>query len=165
MEIGEIYMLDKLDKFDRSILQLIQTEANLNTSEIANKVGLTQPPCWRRIKRLEELGLIQSRVALLNQEKLGLNVTVFARVKLAAHNRHMLPEFEEEINTFPEVLECYTMMGEYDFLLKIVTRDIQSYENFFRKHLSQMTAFHDVNSNVALSKVKYTTALPLNLVD
>jgi Lrp/AsnC family transcriptional regulator len=158
-------MLDKLDAYDRNILKILQTDASLNTSEIANRVGLTQPPCWRRIKRLEELGLIEARVALLNQKKLGLNVTVFARVKLAAHNRHLLPEFEEEINTFPEVLECYTMMGEYDFLLKIVTRDIESYEYFFRTHLSQMTAFHDVNSNVALTKVKYTTALPLHLVE
>jgi Lrp/AsnC family transcriptional regulator len=155
----------KLDKYDRNILKILQTDASLNTSEIANRVGLTQPPCWRRIKRLEELGLVEARVALLDQKKLGLNVTVFARVKLAAHNRHLLPEFEEEINTFPEVLECYTMMGEYDFLLKIVTRDIESYEKFFRKHLSQMTAFHDVNSNVALSKVKYTTALPLDLIE
>ena len=158
-------MTNKLDSYDRKILKIIQIDASLNTSEIANQVGLTQPPCWRRIKRLEELGLIETRVALLNQKELGLNITVFARVKLAAHNRHMLPEFEEEINNFPEVLECYTMMGEYDFLLKIVTRDIESYEYFFRTHLSQMTAFHDVNSNVALSKVKYTTALPLDLVE
>ena len=155
----------KLDKFDRMILQLIQVDTSLSTAEIANRVGLTQPPCWRRIKRMEEQGLIDARVALLDQRKLGLNITVFARVKLAAHNRHMLPEFEEEINRFPEVLECYTMMGEYDFLLKIVTRDIESYENFFRKHLSQMSAFHDVNSNVALTQVKYSTALPLELLD
>jgi len=120
----------KLDNYDRNILKIMQADASLNTTEIAGRVGLTQPPCWRRIKRLEELGLIRSRVALLDQQKLGLNVTVFARVKLAAHNRHLLPEFEEEINTFPEVVECYTMMGEYDFLLKIVTRDIESYEFF-----------------------------------
>lgn len=155
----------KLDAYDRHILGLLQTDASLNMTEIANRVGLTQPPCWRRIKRLEDLGLIEAKVALLNQEKLGLNVTVFARVKLAAHNRHRLPEFEREINVFPEVLECYTMMGEYDFLLKIVTRDIASYETFIRKNLSQMTAFHDVSSNVALSKIKYTTALPLDLVE
>jgi Lrp/AsnC family transcriptional regulator len=158
-------MLDKLDKFDRLILQHLQMDASLSTAEIANRVGLSQPPCWRRIRRMEELGLIDARVALLDQGKLGLNITVFARVKLAAHNRHMLPEFEEEIQRFPEVLECYTMMGEYDFLLKIVTKDIQSYESFFRKHLSQMSAFHDVNSNVALTQVKYTTALPLELLD
>lgn len=155
----------KLDAYDLHILGILQTDASLNMTEIANRVGLTQPPCWRRIKRLEDLGLIESKVALLNQEKLGLNVTVFARVKLAAHNSHRLPEFEREINVFPEVLECYTMMGEYDFLLKIVTRDIASYETFIRKNLSQMTAFHDVSSNVALSKIKYTTALPLDLVE
>lgn len=155
----------KLDAYDRHILGILQTDASLNMTEIANRVGLTQPPCWRRIKRLEDLGLIEAKVALLDQKKLGLNVTVFARVKLAAHNRHLLPEFEQEINVFPEVLECYTMMGEYDFLLKIVTRDIASYETFIRKNLSQMTAFHDVSSNVALSKIKYTTALPLDLVE
>ncbi len=158
-------MLLKLDAYDRHILRIMQTDASLNMTEIANRVGLTQPPCWRRIKRLEELGLIEAKVALLDQEKLGLNVTVFARVKLAAHNRHLLPEFEREINVFPEVLECYTMMGEYDFLLKIVTRDIASYETFIRKNLSQMTAFHDVSSNVALTKIKSTTALPLDLVE
>jgi Lrp/AsnC family transcriptional regulator, cysteine-sensing transcriptional activator len=154
-------MLSKLDKLDRQILQLIQVDASLSAAEIADKIGLTQPPCWRRIKRLEEEGLIESRVALLNEKKLGLNVTVFARVKLSVHGKKSLSEFEDEISSFAEVLECYTMMGEYDFLLKIVTQDIEAYEIFFRKQLSQMPTVQEIHSNVALSKIKYTTVLPV----
>ena len=151
----------KMDAMDRRILGLIQSDASLGTAEIADKVGLTQPPCWRRIKRLEESGLIEKRVGLLNQQKLGLTVTVFARIRLSAHGRQSLPEFEADISSFPEVLECYTMMGEFDFLLKIVTRDIEHYEVFFRKHLSQMPTVHEIHSNVAMSQIKFTTELPL----
>lgn len=154
-------MLDQMDKLDRNILGLIQSNASLSVTEIADQVGLTQPPCWRRIKRLEELGIIEKRVGLLNQKQLGLNVTVFARIKLSAHGKKSLPEFEQEISAFPEVLECYTMMGEYDFLLKIVSRDIERYETFFRKQLSQMPTVQEIHSNVALSKIKFTTELPI----
>ena len=158
-------MTIKLDNLDRRILSLIQADAGLGTSEIAERIGLTQPPCWRRIRRLEESGLIDRRVALLNQEKMGLTVTVFARIKLSAHGRQSLPEFEAQISSFSEVMECYTMMGEYDFQLKIITRDIESYERFFRTHLSQMPTVQEIHSNAALSKVKFTTELPLHLVE
>ena len=154
-----------MTKLDRKILLLIQDDGNLGTSEIAERVGLTQPPCWRRIRRLEEAGLIDRRVAILNQKLLGLAVTVFARIKLSAHGRQSLPEFEAEITSFSEVMECYTVMGEYDFLLKIVTRDIDSYEHFFRKHLSQMPTVQEIHSNAALSTIKFTTELPLHLVE
>ncbi|QIB64608.1 Lrp/AsnC family transcriptional regulator [Kineobactrum salinum] len=155
-------MRDKLDKMDRHILYLLQRDAGLSAAEIADKVGLTQPPCWRRIKRLEDLGIIQKRVALLDQRKLGLNVTVFARVKLSAHGKRSLPEFEEQIRELPEVLECHTVMGDYDFLLKIVTRDIDTYETLFRQKLSQMPTVQEIHSNAALSRIKLTTELPLD---
>ena len=154
--------MEKLDAIDRRILALIQADASLTSAEIAERAGLTQPPCWRRIRRLEETGVIEKRVGLLNQRKLGLNVTVITRIKLSAHGRQALPEFEADISAFPEVLECYTMMGEYDLLLKIVTRDIAHYEAFFRKHLSQMPTVQEIHSNVALSQIKFTTELPLD---
>ena len=110
---------------------------------------------------LEEDGLIESRGALLNEKKLGLNVTVFAHVKLSVHGKKSLSQFETEIGSFAEVLECYTMMGEYDFLFKIIARDIEAYEIFFRKQLSQMFTVQKIHSNVALSKIKYTTAFPI----
>jgi Lrp/AsnC family transcriptional regulator len=155
----------KLDRLDRRILALLQRDASLNTAEIAERVGLTQPPCWRRIKRLEDAGVIQRRVALLDQRKLGLTVTVFARVKLSAHGKRSLPEFEEQISQLPEVLECHTVMGDYDFLLKIVTKDIDSYEMLFRKKLSQMPTVQEIHSNAALSRVKITTELPVDHAD
>jgi len=152
----------ELDKIDRKILALLQHDASLSASEIAERVNLSQPPCWRRIKRLEENGVIQRRVALLDQRLLGLNVTVFARIKLSAHGKKSLPEFEKQISEIPEVLECHTVMGDYDFLLKIVTRDIDTYETLFRKKLSQMPTVREIHSNAALSRIKITTKLPLD---
>ena len=108
--------------------------------------------------------MIKNRVGLLDQRKIGLNVTIFTRVRLSAHGRRSLAKVEQQIRGFEEVLECHTMMGDYDFLLKIVTRDIDSYESFFRNHLSKMPSVQEINSNVALSKVKETTTLPLTYV-
>ena len=151
----------KLDKIDRQILELVQKDASLSASEIAERVNLSQPPCWRRIKRLEEEGFIERRVALLNRKKLGLNVVIYTEVKLSANGRQAVGKFEEKVRSFPEVTECYVMMGRSDFLLRIVTRDIEGYEVFFRDHLSQLPGVQDINSAVALSEVKYSTELPL----
>jgi len=154
----------KLDKTDRKILELIQADASLSASEIAEQVNLSQPPCWRRIKRLEDEGFIDRRVGMLNRKQLGLNVMIYTEVKLTANGRQAVGEFEEKIRSFPEVTECYVMMGRTDFLLRIVTRDVESYEQFFREQLSQQPGVQDINSSVALSEVKYTTELPLGLV-
>lgn len=154
----------ELDKTDQRILELIQSDASLSASDIAERVNLSQPPCWRRIKRLEEAGYINRRVAMLNRELLGLNVVIYTEVKLSANGRKEVGEFEEGIRSFPEVTECYVMLGRIDFLLRIVTKDIESYEDFFRNHLSQLPGVQDINSSVALSEVKYTTELPLELI-
>ena len=152
-----------LDPIDRRILSLLQSDASLTAAEIAESVNLSQPPCWRRIKRLEDNGYIDRRVAMLNRRRLGLNVVIYTEVKLTANGRKEVGAFESKIRSFPEVTECYVMLGRIDFLLRIVTKDVESYERFFRDHLSQLPSVQDINSSVALSEVKYTTELPLEL--
>jgi Lrp/AsnC family transcriptional regulator len=151
----------EMDRVDVRLLETLQQHGNLSAAEIAEKVDLTTSTCWRRICRLEEAGVIRSRVALLDREKVGLNVMVFSRVKLATQGRDALAKFEEAVRVLPEVVECYTLMGESDFLLRIVTRDIKAYEAFFLDHLSRLPDVQSVNSSIALSVIKETTALPL----
>jgi Lrp/AsnC family transcriptional regulator, cysteine-sensing transcriptional activator len=151
----------KLDNVDRKILDILQRDSTVPVAEIAERVGLSQSTCWRRINLLEEAGVIRARAALLDAKALGLEVVVFANVKLSAHGRRSLSEFEEAVAVFPEVTECYTMSGEIDFLLRIVAKDIASYELFLRATLLQMPSVQEVHSHIALSQVKYTTALPL----
>ena len=150
-----------LDKYERRILALLQEDASLSTAAIAEQVGLSQSPCWRRIDRLEREGFIKRKVALVDRRKIGLNAHVFAHVKLNAHGRAHLDEFTEAIRAFPEVLECYVLMGPVDFLIRIVASDIEAYERFFFNQLSQLPGVQEVNSTVALSEIKATTALPI----
>lgn len=152
-----------LDRFDREILALLQTDATLSAAEIGTRIGLSQSPCWRRIHRLQQAGYIRGQVALLDRQRLGLDVLVFALVKLTAHGRRSLPEFAEAIRERPEVLECFTLMGDMDFLLRIVVPDIQAYEHFFFEVLSQLPGVQEVHSNIAMSEMKSTTALPIGL--
>lgn len=151
-----------LDPYEKRILRLLQEDASLSNAEIAEKVGLSASPCWRRIDRLEREGFIRRRVALLDRRKVGLNAQIFAQVKLNAHGRANLDEFAAAIRELPEVLECYVMMGSIDFLLRIVAPDIEAYEKLFFNRLSQLPGVQEVNSNVALSEIKATTALPLD---
>ena len=153
-----------LDEFDKKILERLQRDSTIAVAALADQVGLSQSSCWRRINLLEQAGVIRERVALLDAKALGLEVTVFANIKLSAHGRRSLNEFEEAIAVCPEVVECYTMSGEMDFLVRIVTRDIESYERFLRSTLLQMPSVQEVHSHIALSQVKQTTALPLAAV-
>ena len=125
-------MQNPLSPIDRKILRLLQHDADLSAAEVAEKVELSQSPCWRRIHRMQEEGLIERKVALLNPRLLGFSITVFVNIKLSAHGRNNLTEFEEAIVGYPEVLECYTMAGGSDYLLKVVAKDIASYERFPR---------------------------------
>ena len=151
--------LSDLDRTDLRILQVLQDQGNLSAAE---RVGATSSTCWRRVTRLEELGVIRKRVALLDREKLGLSVMVFSHVKLAGHGRDALLKFEQAVRAHPEILECYTLMGEIDFLLRIVCPDIKAYEAFFLDHLSRFPGVQSVNSSIALAVIKETTALPLH---
>ncbi len=153
-----------LDAVDRHILLLLQMDATLTTSEIASRVGASQSSVWRRIERLETSGVIKRRVALLDRNKLGFDTMVFTHVKLQGHGQRTLPSLEEARKRFPEVVECYTRLGEPDYLLRVLTRDTASYETFFRKHLSQVASVQFTNSSMTLSEIKSTTELPLALL-
>jgi len=151
-----------LSGIDRKILRLLQHDADLSAAEIAERVELSQSPCWRRIHRLQEEGLIERKVALLNPKRLGLSMTVFVNIKLSAHGRNNLAEFEQAIVGYPEVLECHTMAGSSDYLLKVVARDIDAYERFLRDQLLRLPHVQEAHSNIAMSEVKRTTELPLD---
>ena len=151
-----------MDKTDAQILDLLQQDANMTTQQIADRINMSQSPCWRRINKLEEQGLIDRKVTLLNREKLGLEVVVFATVNLTAQGRDNLEDFEREVRVLPEVLECYTMAGIWDYVLKIVCRDIRHYEDFVRNTLSASDAIRELHSHIAVTEIKNTTELPLN---
>lgn len=151
----------QLDAFDRKILTAMQADAAQSTAEIAEAVGLSQSPCWRRIQRLREEGIIKAQVVLVDRRKVGLNTQVFAQVKLNAHGRSHLEDFSDAIRGFPEVLDCYVTMGTTDFLLRIVAADVDAYERFFFEKLSRVPGIQEINSIVALSEIKSTTALPM----
>ena len=148
-----------LDAYERKILRVLQEDASLATSAVAEAVGLSASPCWRRIDRLERDGFIKRRVAIVDRKKVGLNAQIFAQVKLNAHGRANLDEFAEAIRDFPEVLECHVLMGSVDFMLRIVTADIEAYERFFFEKMSRLPGVQEINSTVALSEIKSTTAL------
>lgn len=150
-----------LDAMDLRILDVLQQNAAASAAEIADQVGLTSTTAWRRISRLEEEGVIRQRVAILDREAVGLTVMVFATVRLSSQGRDAIEKFKQAVRKHPEILECYTMLGETDFLLRIVTRDIKAYEAFYLDHLSRFPGVQVVNSSIALAPIKETTALPL----
>jgi Lrp/AsnC family transcriptional regulator, cysteine-sensing transcriptional activator len=152
----------QLDKVDRDILSRLQVNASLSAAELCEKVALSASQCWRRVERLEKEGIILKRVALLDRKKVGLNLMLFAHVKLGVHGRDALPEFSKAIQKFPEVLECYVLLGNVDFILRIVAADIEAYERFFFQRLSRLPMIQEVNTMIALSQIKSTTALPLD---
>lgn len=152
--------IHNLDRLDLRILDLLQEDAGLSNAEIAERVGLSANACWRRTRRLEERGVIRKRVALLSQEKLALNVTVFVGIKTNEHNDRWLKKFAEGVSAIPEVVEFYRMSGETDYMLKIVVRDIADYDRVY-KRLIGVVPLHDVSSSFAMERIKSTTALPL----
>lgn len=153
--------MNDLDDADLRILRALQADSRRSTAELAELIGLSQPACWRRVQRLRESGVIRGEVAILDREKLGFGATVFALVKLSSVGRANLADFSEAIRGLPEVVECHVVMGAYDFLLKIVTRDIHAYERFFFERLSALAEIQDVTSSVALSEIKTGPALPI----
>ena len=151
----------QLDQTDRRILELLQKEPGINASELGEKIGLSQSACWRRMQSLRDEGVIKDQPVKIDREKVGLNTMVFAHVKLTSHGRSNLAAFSEAVSEYPEVLDCYVVLGNVDFLLRIVTEDIKAYEQFFFEKLSQLPGIQEVNSSIVLSDIKHTTVLPI----
>ena len=152
----------EISKVDKKILTILQEDASISTAALAERVHMSQSPCWRRVNRLEEEGVIQKRVAVLDRHALGMEVVVFATINLTQTGRQNLLAFETEIERYPEVVECYTMTGIWDYILKIVTRDIRHYEDFVRNTLTATDMIRELHSHMAVTEIKNSTALPLD---
>ena len=152
-----------MDRTDRMILSILQEDATIPVAEIGRKVGLSTTPCWRRIQKMEEDGVIQRRVAVLDPEKVNANVTVFVSVVTNQHNEDWLLRFARIISEFPEVVEFHRMSGNVDYLLKVVVPDIGAYDEFYKKLVAKID-ITDVSSAFAMERIKETSALPLNYI-
>jgi Lrp/AsnC family transcriptional regulator len=149
-----------VDNTDRRILAILQADASLPVAEVAARVNLSQTPCWRRIQKLEEAGVIQGRVAILDPNRIGLGLTVFVEIETGDHSREWLERFAEAIHTMPEVMEVYRMAGDVDYLLRLAVANMAAYDDFYRR-LIALVPMKNVTSRFAMERVKYTTAYPL----
>jgi len=152
-----------LDRLDRKILGELQRDARISNQELAKRVGLSTAPCWRRLRRLEEEGLIASYATLLNGAAVGWPIVAYALVSLENHHPESVTQFAKLINERPEVLECYTVSGNNDYLVRVVARSMESYEQFLSTHLLQIPAVRSVNTSFVLRTKKYTTHLPVDM--
>ena len=151
-----------LDATDKQILMLLQENSKMNIKEIALKIGLTNSPTYDRIKRLEKLSIIKGYTAEVNKEKIGLDLVVFCQVTLQVHSKKLITQFENSVSKMTEVLGCYHVAGNFDYLLKIVTPDIKSYQLFLKNKLSVLESVANVQSNFVMSEVKESSILYIN---
>jgi Lrp/AsnC family transcriptional regulator len=150
-----------LDAIDLKILTLLQQDASLSTADLAERVGVSQSPCWRRIQRLREEGYIKSTVAIVDRQKLGFMMQIFAQVKMSRLSDEARAELVRQINSIPEILECYTVFGEMDVMMKIVAPDVIWYQEFVFSVIMKLPGVQDVRSIVTLVELKSTPAIPL----
>ena len=150
-----------MDRIDRSILRNLQEDATLSVADLAKRIGLSTTPCWRRIQKLEEDGVIKKRVVLLDGEKVNARVTCFVSIRTASHSKEWLKRFSEVVSEFPEVVEFYRMSGDIDYLLRVVVPDIAAYDAFYQRLIAKID-IRDVSSSFAMEQIKYTTELPLD---
>ena len=153
----------RLDAIDRKILTVLQEDASLSVAEIGDRVGLSSTPCWKRIQRLESDGIILRRVALVDQNKIGLGISVFVSVESGDHSEVWLKKFADAVSAMPEVMEFYRMAGDVDYMLRVVVSDMQSYDVFYKKLIGAV-ALKNVTSRFAMEKIKSVTALPVPAV-
>lgn len=152
-----------LDRLDKKILSILQEDATIPVAEVAKRVGLSTTPCWRRIQKLEEDGVILRRVAVLDPRAVNTKVTVFVSIVTNQHSEEWLRRFAELIREFPEVVEFYRMSGQVDYLLRVVVPDIEAYDAFYKRLIAKIE-ISDVSSAFAMEQIKYTTALPLSYI-
>ena len=151
----------KLDSIDRKLLELLQADAEIQVADLAAQVGLSATPCWRRVQRLKEAGVIKRQVVLVDRDKVNVGVTVFVAVRTSTHSQEWFERFRGAVQAIPEVVEFYRMSGDVDYLLRVVVPDIRAYDSGY-KRLTQAVALSDVSSSFAMEEIKFTTALPLN---
>ncbi|MBR0651286.1 Lrp/AsnC family transcriptional regulator [Roseomonas terrae] len=149
------------DHTDRAILRLIQRDAALSLADIAKEVGLTPTPCWKRIRKMEQEGVITGRVVLLDPEKVGLGVSVFVAIETGDHSAPWIESFATTVAKMPEIVECWRLGGDVDYLLRVVVPDMQAFDTFYRRLTAQVPALRKVTSRFAMERVKSTTALPI----
>lgn len=152
-----------MDSTDKLILAQLQRDAAIPMAELAERVGLSPTPCWRRIKKLEQEGVIEGRAALVSPSHLNLNLTAFVAVKTAQHNEKWLKDFAEGVGRIPEVVELHRMSGEIDYLMKVVCPDMAHFDRIYKKLIS-VAEFSDVSSTFSMERLKHTTQLPLDYV-
>ncbi|AKJ69666.1 MULTISPECIES: Lrp/AsnC family transcriptional regulator [Pandoraea] len=153
--------MNVIDGFARKILRLLQADSRRSAQELSEHVGLSATPCWRRIKDMEQSGVIQRYTVLLDREKLGFHICALAHIQLTRHTEGGTEQFEREISTCPEVTECYSTTGEADYILKIVAPDIKAYDEFLHSHVFRLPAVAQVKTSVVLREIKFDTSLPL----
>ena len=158
-------MTATLDTLDVRILDALQKDVTESVIDLAERLASSKSVVWRRIQRLVDLGVIKERVAIVDPQKVGLNVLVLAHVKMARHGRDALPKFLEAVKKFPQVIECHTLMGNVDFLLKILVRDVKDYEQFFWNQLSKLDGVQEISSSISMSQVVNTTRVPVKVSD
>jgi len=149
-----------MDAIDRKILSALQDDASLSVAEIGSRVGLSSTPCWKRIQRLETDGVIRKRVALIDQDKVGLGITVFVSIETGDHSQDWLDRFADVVGAMPEVMEFHRMAGDVDYMLRVVVPDIAGYDTFY-KRLIATVPLKNVTSRFAMERIKSTTALPI----
>lgn len=152
-----------MDRLDRKILRFLQEDATLAVADIAKRIGLSTTPCWRRIQKLEEDGVIKRKVAILDPGQVNTRVTVFVSIRTGSHSTEWLKRFSEVVRDFPEAVELYRMSGDVDYLLRVVVPDIAAYDAFYKKLISKIE-IRDVSSSFAMEQIKYTTELPLDYI-
>ncbi len=153
--------LERFDRATRQILEALQADARLSTQALADKVGLSATPVWRRVRELEERGVIRGQVVLVDREKLGLSILVLAQVSLVRHSEGAVEQFEQLVGTRREIIECHAITGDSDYVIKIVAPDMKAYDQFLQQHIFKLPGVASVRSNVVLREVKYETALPV----
>jgi Lrp/AsnC family transcriptional regulator len=163
LEPREIVMPGELDTLDIKILTLMQADASLSTAELAERVGVSQSPCWRRIQRLREDGYIKATVALVDRQKLGFQMQIFAQARMTRLTEEARADFFRQVNAIPEIVECYTVFGEMDVMMKILAPDVAWYQDFIFSVLMKLPGVQDVRSIVTLLEAKSTTAIPLKM--
>ena len=150
-----------LDKIDRQLLSFLQNDGTLSLNDLAERVNLTTTPCWKRLKKLEDEGYIEKRVALLSAEKLDLSFIAFVQLKTSDHSEGWYHHFVTTVSDFPEVMEIYRMAGEYDYMMKVVVKDMKCFDEFYKRLVNSVRGLSNVTSTFAMEPIKYTTELPI----